>query len=366
MAEHALGNAWANVVGRRVASVTTILVVASLMAAVTALLVPLRDVRDNQRAAYDRPEWRSVFLVEGLAGATAPMTTAEVATLRRSPGVTGVWAFDTVDADAGGDMVQLRSWVPALDVTIAAGRAPVAGACEAVVTRAVPGVALGQTMEVDLTGGGRAATPVLAPVVVGVVDRGYPLVDGAAALTTCPLPSSGAPEQFVVATAGGGLPAQYVAESLDTAATRSMDGSASTGVIGLLALVLAVLSFVVLGSVARWSVRSRLGEFTTLRVWGRSRSELLRMVGVEQGLLALVAAPFGIGLGTVLAWVLVRSGGESSMVDPAAGIGVALPSASTVGIAVVGFAVGLVVLTLLPVMRALAPDVARLLRRRGE
>ncbi len=366
MAEHALGNAWANVTGRRVASVTTVLVVASLMAAVTALLVPLRDVRDNQRAAYDRPEWRSVFLVEGIADATAPMTAAEVETLRRAPGVTGVWAFDTVDGDAGGDMVQLRSWVPALDVTIAAGRAPAAGACEAVVTRSVPGAAVGQTMDVAFAGGGQAGSPTLRPVVVGVVDQGYPLVDGAAALTTCPLPATGAPEQLVVSTSGGALPAQYVAESLDTAAARSMDGTASTGIIGLLALVLAVLSFVVLGSVARWSVRSRLGEFTTLRVWGRSRSELLRMVGAEQGLLALVAAPFGIGLGTVLAWVLVRSGGESSLVDPAAGIGVAMPSGSTVGIVVGGFAVGLVVLTLLPVMRALAPDVARLLRRRGE
>ena len=95
-------------------------------------------------------------------------------------------------------------------------------------------------------------------------------------------------------------------------------------------------------------------------------ARLERQRVVEQGLLALAAAPVGLALGTVLAWVLIRSGGESSMVDPAAGIAVALPSASTAALAVGGFAAGLVLLTLAPVMRALAPDVARLLRRRGE
>lgn len=366
MAERTLGNAWANVIGRRVASVTTVLVVASLMAAVTALLVPLRDVRDNQRAAYDRPEWQSVFLVEGIAGADEPMTSADVAALRQTPGVTGVWPFGTVDADAGGALVQLRSWVAALDVPIVVGRAPEPGACEAAVTRSVTDATVGAPLDVSMAGGGSTVGPAVRPVVVGVVDQGYPLVSGPSALTTCPMPSTRAPEQLVVATDTGRLPEQYVGESLDEAAARSMEGSASTGVIGLLALVLAVLSLVVIGSVARWSVRSRLGEFTTLRVWGRSRSDILRMVGVEQGLLALAAAPLGLALGTVLAWVLVRSGGESSMVDPAAGIAIALPSASTAALAVGGFAAGLVLLTLGPVMRALAPDVARLLRRRGE
>ncbi|TQM64721.1 FtsX-like permease family protein [Humibacillus xanthopallidus] len=366
MAEHTLGNAWANVTGRRVASVTTVLVVASLMAAVTALLVPLRDVRDNQRAAYDRPEWQSVFLVEGIAGADQPMTPSDVKVLRETPGVTGVWPIGTTEADAAGSFVQLRSWVAALDVPIVVGRPPAAGACEAAVTRSVPGATVGAPLEVALPGGGSSVAGQVRPIVVGVVDQGYPLVSGPSALTTCPMPSTQAPEQLVVATDTGQLPDRYVGESLDAAAARSMDGSTSTGVMGLLALVLAVLSLVVVGSVARWSVRSRLGEFTTLRVWGRSRSDIIGMVGVEQALLALLAAPLGVALGTVLAWVLVRSGGESSMVDPAAGIAVALPSASTIGLAVGGFGIGLVVLTVAPVARALAPDVARLLRRRGE
>jgi ABC-type antimicrobial peptide transport system permease subunit len=145
-----------------------------------------------------------------------------------------------------------------------------------------------------------------------------------------------------------------------------MDASQSTGIIGLIALLLGVVSFFVLASVTRWSVRSRLGEFVTLRVWGRSRRAVVGMVGVEQTILAVASAPIGIGLGTVLAWLLMRSGGPSSLVDPAAGIGVAAPSAWTVAVACGGFLLALVCLTVLPVVRALAPDVASLLRRRGE
>ncbi|MEO7449175.1 MAG: hypothetical protein ABI336_12955, partial [Humibacillus sp.] len=105
MAERPLGNAWANVIGRRVASLTTVVIVASLMASVIALLIPLRDVRANQRAMYEDARWSSIFLVEGITGATEPMQTADIEALRRTPGVTDVVAFDAMDADSAGGLV---------------------------------------------------------------------------------------------------------------------------------------------------------------------------------------------------------------------------------------------------------------------
>ena len=366
MAERPLGNAWANVTGRPVASLTTIVIVASLMAAVVALLIPLRDVRANQRALFDDPSWGSVFLVEGIAGASEPMGPADIEALRRTPGVTSVSAFDAVDADAPGGQVQVRGYVPALGVRLAKGRAPSPGSCEAIVTRDVADAPLDSRLRVALPSGGATAVARLEPLVVGVVDRGYPLVEGPAVLTTCTLPRSGSPSQLVVSTSTGSLPATYSAQSLRSVAFRAMDSAGSTGIIGLIALLLAAMSLVVIGAVARWSVRTRLSEFATLRVWGRSKPDIVTMVGIEQSLLLLLAAPFGIGLGTYLGWRLVRAGGPASMVDPDAALSVAFPSASTVGLAVGGFGIALLVLTVFPVWRSVAPDVARLLRRRGE
>lgn len=366
MREQTLGNAWANVTGRRVASLTTIVIVSSLMAALVALLVPLHDVRANLRAQYDDPSWRSTFLVEGIAGASEPMGPAEIAALGHEPGVTSVTPVETAQGPSGDDVVQLRTYVPVLDVPVVQGRTPRAGACEALVSRDVAGAQLDAPMTVGLDAGGQAAGHSVEPLVVGIIDRSYPLVNGATVLTTCALPHQAAASQLVVTTQDGRLPNKYVAQSLSAAAAGAMDASQSTGIIGLIALLLGVVSFFVLASVTRWSVRSRLGEFVTLRVWGRSRRAVVGMVGVEQTILALASAPIGIGLGTLLAWLLMRSGGPSSLVDPAAGIGVAAPSAWTVAVACGGFLLALVCLTVLPVVRALAPDVASLLRRRGE
>ncbi|HET8986986.1 MAG TPA: ABC transporter permease [Humibacillus sp.] len=366
MADRSLSNAWANVLGRRVASVTTIVIVASLMAAVVALLIPLRDVRDNQRAMYDDPQWHFVFLVDGVVGASQPMSGTDIEKLRRTPGVTEVSAFDVVDADSPSGLVQVRNYVPALGIRLVQGRAPAEGSCEAVVTRDVPGARLQESLAVALPSGGASAASQLDPVVVGVVDRGYPLLSGPTLLTTCPLPQSDSPSQLVVSTSDGRLPPTYAAQSLDSAARSAMDGQGSTGIIGLIALLVAVMALVVVGSLSRWSVRTRVGEFATLRVWGRSKSDVLSMVSAEQGVLLLIAAPLGIGLGTWLAWTLVRSGGPASLVDPDAAIAVAVPSLSTVAMAVGGFGLAMLALTLLPVWRSIAPDVARLLRRRGE
>lgn len=366
MPEQTVGNAWANVVGRRVASLTTVVIVSSLMAALVALLIPLHDVRGNLRAQYDDPTWRSTFLVEGVAGASEPMGPTEIAALAKVPGVTSVTPVETVEGPAGEDVVQLRTYVPALDVPIVEGREPRAGTCEAVVTRDVVGARLNAPVKVGLEGGGQAVAASLEPVVVGVIDRSYPLVNGATMLTTCGLPHQDAASQLVVTTRSGQLPETYVAQSLSSAAAQAMEASQSTGILGLIALLIAVVALFVVASVARWSVRSRLGEFVTLRVWGRSRRTVVAMVGIEQSILAVIAAPIGVGLGTVLAWLLVRAGGPSSLVDPAAGIALAAPSAWTVAIACGGFLLALVVLTALPVVRVLNPDVAALLRRRGE
>ncbi|WP_374967795.1 FtsX-like permease family protein [Terrabacter sp. BE26] len=366
MREQTLGNAWANVTGRRVASLTTVVIVASLMAALVALLVPLHDVRANIRAQYDDPSWRSTFLVEGLAGASEPMGPAEIDALAKVPGVTSVTPVDTVEGPAGDDVVQLRTYVPVLDVPIVQGRAPRAGQCEAAVTRDVAGARLGTSVRVGLGEGGQAAGGGLEPLVVGIIDHSYPLVNGATMLTTCRLPHRDSASQVVVTTRSGQLPKNYVAQSLSSAAAQAMDSSQSTGILGLVALLIAVVSLFVVASVARWSVRSRLGEFVTLRVWGRSRRTVVGMVGVEQAILAIIAAPIGLGLGTLLAWWLVRAGGPSGLVDPAAGIAVAAPSPWTLAVACGGFLLALVLLTALPVVRVLRPDVASLLRRRGE
>ncbi len=359
-----LTNAWANVVGRRVASVTTIVVVSSLMAAVVALLIPVRDLRDNLRALYDREDWRTTLLVAGVADADRPMDLAQLEQLRKEPDVTGVWRLDAVDAVVAGEPVQLLSYVDALDITVAAGRAPRAGACEALVSRWVSGVQPGEVTPATVTS--KTGTRRLDLSVVGVVDQAYPLVNGPVLFTTCPLRPQADVGDLVVATRQGRLATPYVFESLDARAKRTMDSSSSTGLLGLLAVAASVLAVFIVGSVARWTVRARLGEFTTLRVWGLSKRSILAVVGVEQAILGLAAAPVGIGLGTYLAWRLVRAAGPSGLVDPDAPLSVALPSWSTVGLAAGGFAVALVVLTVLPVARALAPDIARLLRRGGE
>ncbi|GAB3050693.1 hypothetical protein GCM10027053_07260 [Intrasporangium mesophilum] len=359
-----LANASANILGRRAASATTIAVVASLLAAVVGLLIPVRDLRDNLRARYDRDDWRTTLLVAGIANADRPMDVAQLEQLRREPGVTGVWRLDPAEAAVGGETVQLLRYVDALGITIAAGRAPRAGACEALVSRWVGGVQPGEVVPATVTS--RGLTKRLDMAVVGVVDQGYPLVNGPVLFTTCPLPSEVDVGDLVVTTEHGHLPTTYVAETLDTRAKRTMDSSSSTGLLGLLAVAASVLAVFIVGSVARWTVRSRLGEFTTLRVWGLSKRSIVALVAVEQVTLAMAAAPVGVGLGTYLAWRLVRAAGPSGLVDPEAAISVALPSWSTVGIAVGGIAFALVALTTLPVYRALAPDIARLLRRRGE
>ena len=124
MREQTLGNAWANVTGRRVASLTTIVIVSSLMAALVALLVPLHDVRANLRAQYDDPSWRSTFLVEGIAGASEPMGPAEIAALGHEPGVTSVTPVETAQGPSGDDVVQLRTYVARARRTRRAGTHP--------------------------------------------------------------------------------------------------------------------------------------------------------------------------------------------------------------------------------------------------
>ena len=206
MAERTLGNAWANVRGapgrigddgarRR-----------EPHGRGHGAARPLRDVRDNQRAAYDRPEWQSVFLVEGIAGADEPMSNADVAALRRTPGVTGVWPFGTVDADAGGALVQLRSWVAALDVPIVVGRAPEPGACEAAVTRSVTDATVGAPLDVSMSGGGARRSGGASPSSWGSSTRATPSWRGRPHCTTCPLPSTQAPEQLAWPPTPGACP----------------------------------------------------------------------------------------------------------------------------------------------------------------
>lgn len=362
-----LGNAWSNVWGRRVASITTVLVVASLMAAIVALLIPLRDVKQNVASVYDRSAWRSVYLVEGIDGASKPMGPTEVSALASQPSVQSATPFRLIEGRASDSRtVQVRNYVTSLEPQIVEGRLPASGACEGVVTRELGSVVLGQSMLIQVGAEGSSAGGAIAPKIVGIIDQSFPLINGPSMLTTCALPRSATADQVLVSTRGSALPPQYIAQTLNAVAIGAISNSSSTGLIGLLALVISVLSLVVVAAVARWGAKSRVAELAILRVWGRSRSEILRMIAIEQGILMLVAAPIGLGLGTLLAWRLVRAGGPASMIDPQGGLEFALPSVATASLALVGLGLTLVAFTLLPVSTSIRVDVARMLRRRGE
>lgn len=353
-----IGNAWANVSRRRVASMTIVVVVVGLLGGVIALLIPVRDIRSNELSKYQRAEWNRVFLVEGEGD-------NQVAELRKTAGVVAVTPFTVhVGQMPGSEMeVQVRNYVPQLELDIASGRLPASDRCEAVVTRDFPGAAVGRSLNLTLRPGQGGVH--FSPVVVGIINRAYPM-EGPTVITTCPLPATSPPAELIVSTRGTSLPDRYVAQSLNEVARSWFASRASTGLLGLIAIVLAGLSLVVVASVARWGVRSRLGEFTTLRVWGSSRRAILGMVVVEQLMLLLVAAPAGVGVGTLLAWRLVRAGGPSSLVDPQSGIDVAIPSGGTMAMAVGGLTIALVMLTLLPAYRMASRDIVASLRRRGE
>jgi len=67
-----------------------------------------------------------------------------------------------------------------------------------------------------------------------------------------------------------------------------------------------VIAFGVVYNGARIALSERGNELASLRVLGFTRREVTWLLLGEQGVLALVAVPFGFGLGVATAWVLVR------------------------------------------------------------
>lgn len=356
----------ANLRGRAGSTLSVLMIVGALIAGLWALVIPLRDVTDNVARHFSQDAWQDLYLVHGIDGAQDPMSPAEVKELRGESGVEDMTPVVELSGSLqGGEHVTVREPVPGLEAPVVTGREPHAGACEAMVSRDWPGARLGQGVRVRLTGAGPRST-VEAPV-VGIIERGFPLFDGETMVMTCPLPGGAASETYLVRTEkGASLPRKYVAETVAQAADRSFSGRAATGMLGLVVLLLAAVAAVVLVAVGRWTSRARRSELATLSVWGATRARLIAMVMVEGAVLAAGAAMIGGVAGTALAWWIVRQGGPTGLVDPAAGLWAATPSVSTVALVVLPVTAVLIVAMTSSSALTLRKPVATLLRRSGE
>lgn len=103
-----------------------------------------------------------------------------------------------------------------------------------------------------------------------------------------------------------------------------------------------------------------------LRIWGSGPAAVVRLFTAETVIVTMLALPVGLLLGTTLAWILIRQGGETSLVDPAAPLAVALPSTSTCLLIGGSF---LLISSVMSSMTAVGParaSIAKVLRRKGE
>ncbi len=361
-------NAFASLRGRSAASIGVLVIAGILIATLLAMVIPLRDGRDNLASHYDRSSWSNDYLVESLPEAAAAVTKLE-GELRSVDGVREVVPQYFLDATVNGEVASLRSYDSALDLDLVEGRLPRPGTCEAVVSRDIEsstGVGVGDraTVRIEQYDMAERAESVVVEV-VGVVDRSHPLVPGSV-VTTCDLvPLAASPVALLVSTDGSvNLPQNLSATDLNSVAEREIRSGTSSGILGLIVLLLVLLSFVVLASVGRWAVRSRVSEFAALRTWGYGRRAILGQVSLEVVLLWLIAAPVGSLVGWFLGWQFMRRVGD--VADPASGWWVATPSWTSLVLVSGGVLLALVPLTVLPAVAALRPSVAVMLRRRGE
>ena len=302
MAERTLGNAWANVMGRPVASVTTVLVVASLMAAVPHCSCPFGTCETTSGRPMT-PEWQWVFLVEGEPGPRAhgapprgPPTDARGH--RRL-------AFPVVDADAGEPSCSCAR-VPALGVPLAQGRPPSPGRARRPSPACPRGEAQRAHRGLDVRRWPRSAPQSPRPS----CRRPRLPAHRRTALSRLPPAVHRAPSSWSWPRPPGGCRSRTPA-SPSRSPRAAMEGRASTGIIGLLALVLSSLpsSSRVSCTLERAFPARRVHDPAGLGSLEGGRPAHGRRGAGPAG---PRCRPVGIGLGTVLAWVLVRSGGEST------------------------------------------------------
>jgi len=125
------------------------------------------------------------------------------------------------------------------------------------------------------------------------------------------------PTEWWVATRDAATVARQIRATVDTKATivTAAEREATLladpiprGVIGILglgswaALIFAAIGFVVSATV---STRERLGEFALLRALGLSGSQLSVWLGLEHTLLLITGILAGLGLGALLAWLVL-------------------------------------------------------------
>lgn len=329
----------ANLRGRRTPTLTLLLVAAALSSLVLSLLILIRDVPPNLADRYQVPGWSSATVVSGRAGADGPLTPADVQALRQLPGVRS--AAPEVVADAvvatSGSPVQVRTLVPAYQPPIAVGRPARPGSCEAVVTRETglrPGSA---PQRLEVTGEAQGSS-VLAVPVVGIVDQSYPLYDGATVAVACDWAARLAPQRRealpladAVVVTDRPLPPAYKSVTLQQTADSALrHGHGTSGLMPLLAILLAVVGGGVVAVVARGSTRSRAREYAVRRTLGEARGQVLLTTAVEQVLLSVAAAAVALPLGVAVARWITQHSGSSGRLDPAAPWSLLLPRTPTV------------------------------------
>lgn len=351
----------ANLRGRSTTMLTLLIVLGVLSGGVLAVAIPAFDARDNAARLYSSPAWASTHVVLGSRDADGPMDPDEAAALATLPGVRHMQTDHVATVEAAGEHVTVHSVIDALEVPVVRGRAPAEGACEWAVHRDSPlADRLGGGLDVQGLDDGHVS-------IVGVFPRGFPFFEVSEVLSTCRTGGPSGDEQYYVTTADGdALPDRYVSSTLAERADAVREASQSTGVLGLVTLVVSVITLGVAWACARWSVVSRRREFAVLQVQGVTRGQVLTMVLLEQLAVSLAAVPLGVLIGWAGAWTLLARAGQSGLVDPSEAWRAAVPSLPTVGFLTAGVVAVVLAASLLASARILRHSVSALLRRRGE
>lgn len=359
--------AWGNVRGRLGSVLSMVIIVGALISGLMALVITIRDLEGNVASHFLKDSWQSTYFVHGRSDVDGPMAPEQVKELERLDGVTLVEPIvefvGTGARDAG---VTVQPPMSLLQYPIAEGRAPEAGKCEAIVTRDWHQARIGENTQLVLSEPNSNA--LIDARVVGIIERGFPLLTGGELMvTTCSLPDGAAPESYLVSVEPGAqIPQKYLSETMWDRAESRFSGRGTSGLLPLLLVMFSAISLTVLVTLGRLSSKTRTSEFVTLMVWGADRKTLLRIQALEGLWVSGAAAIFGTVGGTLIAWWLVRQGDGGGMVDPTSGIWVAMPSLLTVFIVAVPVGVLLAVSMIAASGTTLRKPVATLLRRSGE
>ncbi|MFB7663312.1 FtsX-like permease family protein [Kitasatospora sp. NPDC056138] len=116
-----------------------------------------------------------------------------------------------------------------------------------------------------------------------------------------PLPGKAAAEL----RAGPGAQTLQLREEVAAALRGDPIGAAPQNALAALAVAAAVVAAIGLAAATAGAAAERAGEFAVLLALGASRRRLARAVVAEQGVLVLLAVAVGVGLGTVLAHLVL-------------------------------------------------------------